>query len=110
MDKKLRYFLFFTFLISWLGWGSLLGLTRAGLLEFGQPLFMIPFILAGFGPTIAPFIAIAMTEGKAGLKNYFYRLFKFKVWCITYLWVTYVAIYKQAYGWLPLIPQLSVLV
>ena len=40
---------------------------------------MIPFILAGFGPTIAPFIAISITEGKAGLKNYRKRLFKFKV-------------------------------
>ena len=79
MNKKTRYFLFFTFLISWIGWGILLVLTRAGLLEFGQPLFMITFIVAGFGPTIAPFIAIAVTDGKAGLKNYLNRLLRLKV-------------------------------
>lgn len=85
MNKKTAYFLVFTYLISGLGWGSLLILTREGLLEFGQPLFMIPFILAGFGPTIAPFIAIALTEGRPGIKAYSQRLFKFKIPFLYYL-------------------------
>jgi len=79
MNKKVIYFLFATFLITGLGWGSLYFLSRAGNLEFGEPLFMILFAIAGFGPTFAPFIALALTEKKAGFKEYGERLFRFKI-------------------------------
>ena len=85
MHKKTLYFLLFTFLISGLGWGGLSIFARNGLLKFGQPLFMIPFLLAGFGPTIAPFIAIALTDGKPGFTAYQKRLFNYKVSFLYYL-------------------------
>ena len=85
MNRKIFYYLLVTFLITGVGWGNLIFLTRAGKLEFGEPLFLIPFIIAGFGPTIAPFIALACTEKKTGFKAYFERLFRFKVSPIYYV-------------------------
>lgn len=38
---------------------------------------MILFMFGGFGPTFAPFIAIALTDGKPGFRQYRKRLFKF---------------------------------
>jgi len=79
MNKKTGLFLLFTYLITGICWGSVFFLARSGMSEFGQPLFMILFLLGGFGPTVAPFIAIALTESKAGLEDYRKRLGKFHV-------------------------------
>ncbi|MFW5714628.1 MAG: CPBP family intramembrane glutamic endopeptidase [Brevefilum sp.] len=85
MNKKSILYLLFTLLITGIFWGSIFFLARAGLSEFGEPIFMILFLLGGFGPTLAPFIAIALIEGKAGLRDYRKRLFKFKVSAWYYL-------------------------
>ena len=77
--KKIVCFLLFTTLITGLGWGTLYLLAKDGGLAFGQPLFMILFAIGGYGPTFATLIAIALSEGKSGFKQFLKQLFRFKV-------------------------------
>ena len=78
-DKMIIYFLLSTFLISGIAWGSLILLARGGQLEFGQPIFMILFMIGGYGPTFGTFIAIALSEKKPKFSEYWKRLLRFKV-------------------------------
>jgi uncharacterized protein len=79
MTKKIALFLLFTFAITGICWGSVYFLARFGTIQFGDPLFMILFLLGGFGPTFAPFITISLTDRKPGIREYRKRLFKFGV-------------------------------
>lgn len=79
MKNKLIYFLVFTIIITSLGWGSLYFLVKLNQLEFGQPLFMILFVLGGWAPTISVFMAITFADGKSKFSAYWRRLFRFKV-------------------------------
>jgi len=74
-----------TFLITWICWWLLAFFTRAGALQFGQPLFMIPYLLGGFGPTIAAYISIAATRRMGGFKEYHGRLLRVRLGVVWYL-------------------------
>ncbi|USK53013.1 CPBP family intramembrane metalloprotease [Cytobacillus solani] len=52
MGKGIRRFLVYTFVSSWILWGSLAILTQFNLLSFGTPFSMVLFILGGVTPAI----------------------------------------------------------
>lgn len=74
-----------TFLITWICWWLLAMLTKSGTLEFGQPLFMIPYLLGGLSPTIAAYISILAVKQKNGLKEFHSRLLRFRVNVLWYV-------------------------
>ena len=84
-NKKLIVFLAITFGITYGCWWTLASLTQQGILEWGEVTFMLLWFIGGLGPTIAPFIAIPLLEGKEGIKNYKNRLFKWRISGIWYL-------------------------
>lgn len=83
--RRLALFLATTFLITWGCWWALGPLTRAGTLAYGQPWFMVLYLLGGFGPTIAAYLAVLATPGEGSLREYHLRLFRWRVGTTWYL-------------------------
>jgi membrane protease YdiL (CAAX protease family) len=75
----LSFFLAATFLITWGCWWALVPLTRGGTLAFGQPLFMTLYLLGGFGPTIAAYLAVLATSDEGTVREFHGRLFRWRV-------------------------------
>ncbi len=75
--KKPILFILSTFLITYTCWWILVAISTKGISENGEPLFMVLYLLGGLGPTVGPFIAIALTD--RNFKEYGKRLLKWKV-------------------------------
>lgn len=99
-------FVALTYLISWLGWGSLL--LKARLTPGFEPMkSMLVVVLAATGPTIAGLILAGLTGGKPALKEIGARLIRWRArlrWYIlalgaTALWFGCVAILYRVLGW-----------
>ncbi|RSK27201.1 CPBP family intramembrane metalloprotease [Bacillus sp. HMF5848] len=82
--KRLLLFFSITFAISWISWGSLIGLVNADVVSFGDSIYMILFLVGGFGPTISPFLSIVFTKSDGNFREYFSRLFQWKLHPIWY--------------------------
>src|SRR5262245_38131089 len=93
---RLIVFLITTFGISWACWWTLAALTSSGAaslalpgaptaLTAGQRLFLRLFIIGGWGPTIAAYVAILATPGEGRLREFHARLFKWRVGVRWYL-------------------------
>lgn len=80
-------YLVLTFLISWICWFVLAFLTKHNSLQYGQPLFMIIFVLGGIGPLIASFIIKKCFTEKEEYQYFIKALFSFKVNYIWYIWL-----------------------
>jgi membrane protease YdiL (CAAX protease family) len=85
--SKLAILLLATFLITWTCWWTLSVLTVHSGVKFGEPLFMVLFMLGGLGPTVAPYLCLAMTEGRAGIRKFHSRLFRWRVHLLWYVFV-----------------------
>ena len=85
--SKLGTYLLGTFLITWTSWWTLSVLTARYGLKFGEPLFMVLFMLGGLGPTVAPYLCLALTDGRAGIREFHTRLFRWRVHVLWYLFV-----------------------
>jgi membrane protease YdiL (CAAX protease family) len=81
----MRLFLAITFVITWGSWWTLARLAQDGVTAFGQPLFMSLYLLGGFGPTIAAYLAVAATRRDAPVREFNGRLFRWRVGPIWYL-------------------------
>jgi uncharacterized protein len=79
--KQNLFFLLFTFAITYGFW---LILVFCKTIESGSPLFLTLHILGGAGPTLAPFIVLAIFN-KNGFREYIRRIFKFKFSPLWYL-------------------------
>ena len=84
MSRNLM-FLGTTFLITWICWWLLAFFTRSAALQFGEPLFMIPYLLGGISPAIAAYISIAATRRANGFKEYHRRLLRVRLSGVWYL-------------------------
>ncbi len=92
-NKKLFIYLISTFIITWGCWWLLAYLTQNGILAYGEPIFMIFYLLGGLAPTYTPFITIGLTGKKADFKEFRKRLFKGKVnfmWYLVVLLLPYI--------------------
>lgn len=79
--NRLKTYLIATFLITWTCWWALVLLTRTGTMAYGygQPLFMVFYLLGGLGPTIAAFVAVLATPAQSPLREFNARLFRWRV-------------------------------
>ncbi len=84
-NKNLFIYLISTFFITWVCWWLLAYLTQNGILVYGEPVFMVFYLVGGLAPTYTPFIAIAATGTKEDFKEFRQRLFKGKVNFIWYI-------------------------
>jgi CAAX protease family protein len=82
---RVRIFFLTTFVITWGCWWSLAWLSGQGVMSYGQPLFMTLYLLGGFGPTIAAYVAVIATRAEAPLSEYHRRLFRWRVNPVWYL-------------------------
>lgn len=87
--RRVWVYLAATFAITWGAWWGLVLIARAGLSAFGQPLFMTLYLLGGFGPTIAAYLAVRATRDEGTLAEFHSRLLRWRVglryWLMTLL-------------------------
>jgi membrane protease YdiL (CAAX protease family) len=79
---RLKIFLAVSFLVSWTSWGILALLARAGMVAYGRPGFMLPYMLGGLGPTFAAYAAVLATPAQGPLGEFHSRLlrWRFSAW------------------------------
>ena len=75
--NKLFIYLFITFLFSWLSWGI------ASLIN-NKTIYMIFFVMGGFGPITAAYISVIVTEEKS-VRDFNTRVFNWRYDLIWYL-------------------------
>ncbi len=78
-SRRVRIYLAATFAITWGAWWGLVLIARAGISAFGEPLFMTLYLLGGFGPTIAAYLAVRATRDDAPLAEFHGRLLRWRV-------------------------------
>jgi len=83
IKKKLCRYLCITFSITYLCWGSLAALIKAGLLTFTHPFAVLLHLAGGFGPSIA---ALFVPDAMLSAKSLFSTLFHFKKNSANYMW------------------------
>jgi len=87
--RRVWVYLAATFAITWGAWWGLVLIARAGISAFGQPLFMTLYMLGGFGPTIAAYLAVRATRDEGTLAEFHSRLLRWRVglryWLMTLL-------------------------
>ncbi len=76
---RLKIFFAVTFLFSWSCWGILVLLVRTGTMAYGQPGFMLLYMLGGLGPTFAAYAAVLATPAQSFLREFHSRLFRWRV-------------------------------
>jgi membrane protease YdiL (CAAX protease family) len=81
--NRLRIYLVTTFCITWTCWWTLVAFARAGTMVFGQPLFMVVYLIGGLGPTIAAYAAVLATPTQFPLREFHSRLFR---WRLAWWW------------------------
>jgi membrane protease YdiL (CAAX protease family) len=96
-NKRLYLFLVVTFAISWTAWWSLATVLRPTESVFAHPLSAALFLIGGLGPTIAPFIAVALTQPRGGIREYLTRLFR---WRLSPIWWLAALAVPPAIAWL----------
>ena len=79
MRKQLFAFLGFTFGISWICWWLLACLVSRGILHRSDGIFMLPYMLGGFGPTIAAYLTLAVSGKDGGFRQFHQRLGRVRV-------------------------------
>ncbi len=73
MKKSVTWYLLCTFITSWLLWGGLAVLMRLNLVQYGSPLFALPYMLGGIMPAVCEILLkkklSSREEFKAFLKS-----------------------------------------
>lgn len=85
--KPIGFFLLYTFSITWLCWLIIIiGNTYFNALLYGEPLFWIPYLIGGLGPTISSYIIYQQFKEDFGEKSFvkfvFGKKIDIKVWLI----------------------------
>lgn len=83
-SHRLLKFIIITFVITGIAWGTLVILTKTGIVLFSHPLGTILHILGGFGPTIA---ALFVIEEKVTIKSIIKFVFQHKRKSVIYFWL-----------------------
>ncbi len=78
-SKRLLVFLTITFAISWGAWWVLVGVVPNQGLTFDNLPIMALYLLGGFGPTIAAFVAVLATPTEGSFREFNSRLFRWRV-------------------------------
>ena len=81
--KKIGLFMGITFAISWIAWWILVFLKNDNSDIFRNGLYFIIFFVGGIAPTIAPFLAIKLSDNE--FKEYIGSVFRFRINILYYL-------------------------
>ena len=65
----LKKYLTLSFGITWLAWGFLVLLTNINIIDNGNIVYSLFFLIGGFGPTIAALLSLKNVEGTLSVKN-----------------------------------------
>ncbi len=78
-NGRLALYLVMTFGITWVAWWPLASLIPSGAGVFTNPTFSALYIMGGVGPTLAAFIAVALTPREGSLRDYASSLMRWRV-------------------------------
>jgi uncharacterized protein len=78
VSRRLLVFLTTTFALTWGAWWSVAFFSPVKGLTFENPGIVSLYLLGGFGPTIAAFVAICTTPGEGSLRDFTARLFRWR--------------------------------
>lgn len=92
MNKLIKDFLICTFLIMIVCWGICIICSLNGILLNENYFLYIPYLLGGWSPTIASFIALKKNNKVAGFKEWLKNIFDFKHNIFSYLIVIILAV------------------
>lgn len=92
MNKLNRDYLLYTFSIMIIGWGICVTFSLNGVSLNDNYLLYIPYLLGGWSPTIASFLALKKNNGIANIKEWLKNIFGFKQSVVSYCMVALFAI------------------
>jgi membrane protease YdiL (CAAX protease family) len=78
IKSKICEFLFLTFCISWLCWGTIIIANKFGYLQYGTFISMTLFLIGGNGAPIASYMLLKKWREIDGIKSFLKRNFNFK--------------------------------
>lgn len=85
MNKLVKDYLLFTFLITAVCWGTCVLFSVNGFSLSGHFLLFVPYALGGWAPTFASFFALKKNHAVAGFKDWLKNVFDFKHSVFSYL-------------------------
>ncbi len=87
MNKLIKDYLLYTFLIMIICWGLCVICSLNGILLNENYLLYIPYLLGGWSPTIASFISLKKNNKVANFKEWLKNIFDFKHNILSYIMV-----------------------
>ncbi len=87
MNKLIKDYLLYTFLIMIICWGLCVICSLNGILLNENYLLYIPYLLGGWSPTIASFLALKKNNKVANFKEWLKNVFDFKHNILSYIMV-----------------------
>lgn len=99
MKKNIVYkYLLITFLLTWTSWISLALLCNYGLMKYGQPSFMVIYILGGISPLISALITIR--QNSDDFKRFKGEIFKYRLNILWYIGILILPLTISGVCWL----------
>lgn len=92
MSRLSKNYLSFTFLIMLIGWGICLLYSFNGISLNDNIWLYVPYLLGGWSPTIASYLALNRNNKVADMKDWLKNIFDFKHNIFSYLMVVIMAI------------------
>ena len=87
MNKNIIKFLLFTFLLTFVCWGTIILANQFGYLVYGTPISMIIYLIGGLSPTIVAYFYLKKSKRVDDIKDFFKKAF-----CIKQPWQYYILI------------------
>lgn len=87
MNKLVKYYLLYTFLIMIICWGLCVICSLNGILLSKYYFLYIPYLLGGWSPTIASFLVLKKNKKVVNFKDWLKKVFDFKHNIFSYLMV-----------------------
>ena len=92
MSKLSKNYLSFTFLIMLIGWGTCVVCSLNGISLNDSKWLYVPYLLGGWSPTIASYLALKSNHKVANMKEWSKNIFDFRHPIFSYLMVVILAI------------------
>lgn len=78
-------YLIYTFLLSYISWGSIIIANQFGYLKYGTPVSMVLFMIGGLSPTVISYLLLRHSGVFPNFKSFIKEIFAFKQLLTHYL-------------------------